>query len=335
MKYGKISQTVMKRSVLKQIDARRKESFLAPSVSEVCAGIHPEQGENIILTDISLYGNEKDLGVFAAAQAVNELAVRHAEPIGILVSILLTSYAYESRLKAIIQHIEETARTYGIEVMNVKVEVSPVVTSTILHMTAVGLQRTGLLQNEVNVCPGDDLILINQAALEGSLRILREKKEELEERFVPFVLDKLERKLGRMFAKDAIELAYEAGAKKMRQITSGGILAALWDFAEEVNLGCEIDLKNISIAQETIEICEYYHLNPYQMTSAGALLLAAEDGAELVRKLKRQGIEVQLLGKMTKEQAKIMRNGEEQRFLDRPAPDALIEIYVKEEEKLC
>ena len=43
-------------------------------------------------------------------------------------------------------------------------------------------------------------------------------------------------------------------------------------------VGLEIDLKKIPIRQETIEICEFFDLNPYKLLSGGSLLLAAADG---------------------------------------------------------
>ncbi|MFR2836763.1 MAG: hypothetical protein ACLTCI_09420 [[Clostridium] nexile] len=38
-----------------------------------------------------------------------------------------------------------------------------------------------------------------------------------------------------------------------------------------------------------MEICEYFHLNPYQLTSAGSVLLFAEDGEKLVEKFQKKG----------------------------------------------
>ena len=59
----------------------------------------------------------------------------------------------------------------------------------------------------------------------------------------------------------------------MQQIGSGGILASLWELTEAANVGMQIEMSRISIRQECVEVCEYYHLNPYQMTSAGTVLM--------------------------------------------------------------
>ena len=124
-----------------------------------------------------------------------------------------------------------------------------------------------------------------------------------------------------------IEIAKEYGVSGMHQITGGGILAALWELAEAAQIGLSVDMKKMSICQETVEICEYFQLNPYQLTSAGSVLIVAEQGEELVQKYQELGICATLLGRTTKEQVKVIRGGEEKRFLDKPAPDELFKIY--------
>lgn len=42
----------------------------------------------------------------------------------------------------------------------------------------------------------------------------------------------------------------------MRQIGEGGILAELYRMAKEEGLGLDLELHNISLLQETVEVCE-------------------------------------------------------------------------------
>ena len=101
----------------------------------------------------------------------------------------------------------------------------------------------------------------------------------------------------------------------------------MWEMCEAADIGMEVHLKQISICQETVEICEYFHLNPYQLTSAGCVLIVAERGEELVEHSSEQGYVASMLGKTTKDKARVILSGEEKRFLDRPAPDELHKIY--------
>ena len=39
-----------------------------------------------------------------------------------------------------------------------------------------------------------------------------------------------------------------------------------------------MEIEKIPIKQHTIEICEYFDLNPYQLMSTGAMLIASDQG---------------------------------------------------------
>lgn len=88
-------------------------------------------------------------------------------------------------------------------------------------------------------------------------------------------------------------------------------------------VGLEIDLRAIPIRQETVEICEFFGVNPYQIMSSGSMLIAAEDGQAVVRALKDAGIPGTVVGRTTASNARILRNKEEIRYLDKPQPDEL------------
>ena len=109
----------------------------------------------------------------------------------------------------------------------------------------------------------------------------------------------------------------------VRQVGSGGILAALWDLAEMSGTGLEADMRSIRLRQETVEICEYFQLNPYQMTSAGCFLLAADHAEKVIEVLEGAGARAGRLGVARAQNARVITSGEEVRYLDRPAPDEL------------
>lgn len=327
MKLGKVSQTVEKRSILKQIQWKREESILGPAIEEMCAGIKVQSGYDVIYTTETLYGNEKDLGVFAIAKAVNNLASRGAEPIGVSVCISLPDFAYESRLKAMVVYMEETCRRHNLELQAVKAEVLPVLTSTIVGVTAIGTVKAGEVIQTAFGHGEQDVVLVGWIGLEGTLRVLREKEEALKQRFIPAFLKQAADLKTELFSIDAIDMARKAGARCIHQIGSGGILATLWEMAEACDVGLTIEQKKLSVKQETIEICEFFRLNPYQLTSTGSLLIMVDNGKTLVRQLDEAGIYAEIIGRTTRDCQRVIVNGEEKRFLDRPQPDELTKIF--------
>lgn len=327
MKVGKVSQTVLKRSILKTLQFQREEAIIEPSIEEMCYGIEVKDGEQVLSTSVALYGNEKDLGVFALAQVVNDLATRGAKAVGVSVHIMLPPYAYESRLKAMMEHIEGAGSAHAVQILCAKAEVSPAINKAIVYMNGVGVLKKGeLLQSNMGKAD-QDIVLLKWIGLEGTFRVMREKEEELSKRFVPTFLNQIQMLEPEIFSEKALFLAKDFGVSAMHQITSGGILAALWEFAESSDVGMEVDLKMMSIKQETVEVCEYFHLNPYQLTSAGSILIATDRGEELVSKFAEEGIWATILGRTTVDKARVILGGEEKRYLDRPAADELLKIY--------
>ena len=93
--------------------------------------------------------------------------------------------------------------------------------------------------------------------------------------------------------------AVKSGVCAMHSVAEGGIFGALWEMAAGAGVGLEIDLKKIPVRQETIEICEYFEINPYETASGGCLLMVADKGYDLVRKLEKEHIPAQLIAKTT------------------------------------
>ena len=78
----------------------------------------------------------------------------------------------------------------------------------------------------------------------------------------------------------------------------GGILAALWLFAEQFHLGMDIVLRRIPIRQETVEICEILDVNPYQLYAKGAVLIGTCRCGALLEELESRGVMAADIGRI-------------------------------------
>lgn len=326
MKHGNVSQTVYRRSVLKQLDVNKEEVLLSPAQEETCYGIRVNGECQQIASSVSLYGNEKDLCIYGLAQSVNNVSTRGAKAKGVSFHIMLPDYSYESRIKAMIAAAKEAAAERGIQILEVNVQIVPHIQTTIVHTTAIGEVKN--LVKSADAKADQDLVMIGYMGLEGTFRILHAKEQQLKERFIPSFLGKIDTYKDMIFAEDAIEVAAENGASAMHQVTEGGIMAALWNLAEGADIGLSVDMRKIAVKQETIELCECFHLNPYQMTSAGCILVVTPKGEELVDVLSANGVKATVIGRTTSDNERVMVTEGEKRYLDRPAPDELIKILV-------
>ena len=88
------------------------------------------------------------------------------------------------------------------------------------------------------------------------------------------------------------------------------------NFIKDVGVRQEIDLKKIPICQETVEICEYFDVNPYQLKGDGALLFLCHNSAAAIKILKEAGIPAAVIGKITDSNDRVLINEEETRFLE-------------------
>lgn len=344
MNLGNVSQTVYRRSVLKQLDRESDTALFAPGQEEECWGIAGGPGGRVLASDVTLYGNEKDLCVFAMAQAANHLASRGAQIKGVAISILLTDYAHESRLKAMMQAAREAAGAQGFAIIKAHVQTVPMIQTTVVQVTALGTlwadsagEKETAARDKMcegadlylsrNAQPDQDIVMMKWAGLEGALRIKREKEKELCERFPASFLNGLESCMTELFSIREMKAAAAAGVSAMHQITDGGVLAALWNLAEGADLGLSVNLRKMPIRQETIEVCEQFHLNPYQLTSAGSILVVTPRGEELADALKREGTAAAVIGYTTKGRERTVMSRGELRYLGRPAPDELTKIF--------
>ena len=168
-----------------------------------------------------------------------------------------------------------------------------------------------------------DIVAAGWVGLEGTWLLTAGRMEELLHRFPYSLLHRTEQLREDLCVVRAAEIAWEHGARAMISPADGGLMAGLWELAKKTGSGLEADLQRLPVLQETIEITDHFEINPYLMKSAGCLLIAAEDGEGLVRRLLEAGINAVRIGRLLSDNKKIIYKGEEIRHLDRPQTDSL------------
>ena len=113
----------------------------------------------------------------------------------------------------------------------------------------------------------------------------------------------------------------------MHDPTEGGVAGGIHEMADASNLGVTVFEEKIPVARETREICKFFGIDPLQLLSSGALLIAAnpEKSQGIIRKLKANGIQARVIGKFVedKEERKIVRKNGKVEELVRPELDHL------------
>ena len=327
MEIGKVPETILKRAIFKQIHTKRDEVLVGAGVGEDCAVVQVAPDEVFVLSTDPITGTGKDMGRLAVQITANDLASAGAEPIGALLTVLLPPSADEALIRKLMQEVECACEELHIQVMGGHTEVTAVVNQPVISVTGVGKIKKGCLVTTGGAHAGDDVVVTKWIGIEGTSIIAKEKEEKLLQRFArPFVEEAKNFDRFLSVVPEAA-IAVKSGVSAMHDVTEGGIYGALWELAEASGIGLEIDLKAIPVRQETVEICECFRLNPYQLISSGCMLMTSPDGRKLVRDLREAGIPAALIGRCVEGKAKKIRNGEEEAYLERPKTDELYKIY--------
>lgn len=271
-----------------------------------------------------VFGNQKSIGEYALAHGLNTLAAGGAEHIRMQAGIQVPSDVPKARMQAVENQLRRTAKAAGIKEMDLEGVQNPALSVPMAVVTVSGTCREE--ERKKQDCSGKSILLTKWIGMEGMLRIVEEKQGELEQRFTPAFLRQMKSFRPQIWATSDVTEEVRSQTMEILHVGEGGILAALWKLAGITGCGLEVDLKKISILQETIEVCEYFRLNPYQLTSAGCMLLVAREEQEALRALEMQGVYAQVIGHLTSDKDKIIRNGEEVRYIDRPAADEIYKI---------
>ncbi len=326
MKIGKVSENVLKRTVLKGIKNTREEVLIGAGPGEDCAVLELKEDEVFVTSTDPITGTATDIGRLAVHVAVNDLAAQGAEPIGLLTTALLPENYKESRLKDIMEQYKETCTSLGIQPLGGHTEVTRAVNRPVLTVTGIGKAKKDRLTHTANAKPGMDIIVTKWVGLEGTSILAKEKSEELLTRYPRSLVENAKNFDAFLSVLPESRIAVHNGAVAMHDITEGGVFGALWELSVCAGVGIEVDLKKIPIRQETVEVCEFFDLNPYCLISSGSMLIVAENGYDCVKALEEEGIHAVVIGKTTDNNDKAVLNEGEKRFLEAPKPDELYKI---------
>lgn len=322
MRTGKISENVLKRSVFKRCKIKNEKVAQGPAIGQDCAIVPVEGKKTVEISTQTVVIDEVCRVRYGIHHAVNNLYCSGAEAIAISLALLLPEDAEEALLREIMDQTDQTCRECEIALAGGHTEVSSAVCQPVLTVTALGAaaEKAHALKE---LLPGQDLVMTGWTAMEGTALLARKHAAELEKRFPLELVDKAKNFDENLELKTVSEIAWKNGATAMHDVSQGGIFGALWEMCEGAGVGLEADLRKIPIRQETIEICEIYGWNPYCLLSGGSMLIAAGDGQALVSELEKAQILATVIGRTTDKRDKILNNGEECRFLDKPAQDEI------------
>lgn len=338
MKTGKVSENILKRSVLRQLKTERKEVLSGAGVGRDCAifsfsdGIVISCMQEAAVTVGNAAGcvSGHDNVRFTMAQLIqkcaNNLAASGAEPTAVMVALFLPEALEESELKALMAEAEEKCRELSVAIAGGQTRITKAVVSPMAVITGYGrmLSEGHSAGHTLKAAaPGQDVVVTKWIGLEGTAFLAECCGEQLRSRYPAYLVEEAAGFHRYLSILPEAAVAIKSGVCAMHDASEGGVFAALWELAECAGVGLTIDLKKLPLRQETVEVCEYCNVNPYQLLSGGCLVMTTEDGPGLAERLHARQIPAAVVGKVTNESSRLLLNEDEVRYMDRPARDEL------------
>lgn len=339
MKTGKISESILKRSVLRQIKTHNEKVVKGAGVGEDCAFLSWGNAE-----DISLSCTEKtekevavstqtvtlpaaDSAYLAVMAAANNLWAAGAVPAAVTLAVTLPEEAGEELLKELMGQAQRCCEQLQMQIAGGHTEVSRAVKWPVVTATAVGMKAASADEPQTDhEASRLDIVVSKWIGMEGTSIIAREKESELLSRYPAHLISMAQEQKDCLSIASEAAIALKSGVYTMHDVRNGGIFGALWEVSRKLGVGLYIDLKKIPVRQETIEVCEFYNLNPYELLSGGSLIMLTQKGQELAEKLEEAGIAASVIGSTNDGNDKLIANQDEIRYLEPPVPDEIYKI---------
>ncbi|NLY09804.1 MAG: AIR synthase [Tissierellia bacterium] len=325
MKIGKVPNSVLQQVVFPALKHKRDDIWGMPSIGEDTAKI--DFGEELCILSVDpITGTSRDIGKLAVHISCNDIATAGAEPVGLLVTMLLPEGTTEEMLFDIMKQMNGECEKLNVSIIGGHTEVTNAVNRITLITTAIGrISKSNRLRTE-DVKAGDVVLMSKWAALEGSWILSAEHKSELEKLLSAddrAKLSMLDEHIS--VVKEGI-LAVRHGAKYMHDITEGGLLGAIWEASEATGRGIEIVKDSIPILDETKRLLDHYPgVDPLQLISSGSMIIImdSKDSDGFIAKANEVGINITPIGKVTDGSEAILLDGACSSTLSEPDVDAL------------
>lgn len=320
MKLGKLDNDTLERLILDRFQKTRPESFGAPRIGMDCAMLDFHGDLIVTSCDPITSADAKHIGALSVHVNCNDAAAGGAEPVALLVTLLLPPSETEETVAMIAADLADAALRAGVDVIGGHTEVTDAVTRVTTCTTVIA--RTPKAKMLSGAKPGDDIVMTKWAGLEGTMLIAADHADRLSA-LPAETIERAKALSEYLSVVPESRIAMRHGAHAMHDVTEGGVLGAVWELAAQEHLGAAVDKNAIPILPETKAIANAVGLDPYRLMASGSLLIACENGSETVAALREAGIPAAVIGRITERDFRLADGSP----LDPPGADELYRLF--------
>ena len=324
---GKIPVDILKDIVFKNLGSFRSEVTLGPAAG-VDGAVLDFGNKNVIVSMDPITGAVERVGWEAINVNANDVATFGVEPAFFFSCIMLPENSDSKMVETISSQMHSAAMELGIAIVGGHCESTPGLANPIVVGCIMGLTEKGKYVTAAGAKAGDKLILTKSAGIEGTAILATDREAQLSKTFNPTLLETAKGFYNQIsIVKDALTAYRAGGVHAMHDPTEGGILNGIHEMADAAGLGVRVVEEKIAVEPETAKICRFYEIDPLQLMSSGALLIAAESHAsdKIVDSLYREHIYAEVIGEFGSNPNKrvLIHKNDSAEMLPRPISDHL------------
>ncbi len=347
MNCGKLTESIYERSVVKVVKTNSTENrkyYDGAGLGADCAILAAgEDRAGIVSGQALASGTDQKVLVRAYMAAVNHMLVcsQHKSLSGLQtahanITVMIPEKLREIKLRGMIEAVSAQAEETGVPISSCNVQVLGAVAEPIASCVAgAGVDdrcMRDLFPLKKKALADREIVMTKWIGLEGTAVIAQESRERLRGRYPADIVEEAAEFYRYLSVVPEAATAVKSGAGYLHVVREGGVFGGLWELAAANGVGLVVDLKRIPVRQETIEVCEYFDLNPYELLAGGSLLIVTSNGGELVHELEKTGVPAAVIGRTTQGNDRIVCHGEESRFLEPSCSDQIYTYKKKTEE---
>jgi hydrogenase expression/formation protein HypE len=275
-----------------------------------------------------------EIGYYGVVVNLNDIAVMGAIPKWFLVTLLFPERSDLRIIERVFRQIHDACQQFNVSFIGGHTEITPGINKVILSGHMIGEVEKDQLVATSGARSGDLLLLVKGVCVEGTSIMAREKETEL-----------LKRGFSSSFIRRAKKFIYNPGidvlgpariacgvssVHSMHDPTEGGLINGLIEMAWASEKEIEVDLEKVFVYRESRILCQEFGVDPLGTIASGALLLAVSpsDLSPIEKAFKRNSIPLQVIGKVKKGPARVLRIDPKGRKELKPLPqDEILKIY--------
>jgi len=240
-----------------------------------------------------------DIGKLAVCGTVNDLSMSGAIPLYLSLSFIIEEGLLITDLEKIVDSVHQATAEAGVKIVagDTKVVDKGSADKLFINTSGVGIVPPGVDISGANAKPGDKVIISGTLGDHG-IAVLSQREGLKFHVPVPSDCSPLNRLVAEM-------LETSANLHCLRDPTRGGLATTLNEFAQQSQVGINIDEANIPVNRAVLSACELLGFDPLYVANEGKLaaVVAPADTNKVLAKMRQNqyGREAAIIGEVVNE----------------------------------